>query len=247
MSTPDVTVVVTAHNESAVCGPTMRSAEAAIAAARDAGLSVEPIIALDAATESTRRYFTQSVFDSWQRRAFDVRDLGRVRNAVLPETSGRHVAFLDADDLFSENWLTRGVGMLDAAAGRGEQVIAHPEVNIIFDATTTVLVNLDQDSPLFSPQYLYLRNPYDALCLAPREAYEEIPYRPNDLADGLAFEDWTFALETMERGWVHRIVPDTIIFKRRRDESLVTASTGRRAIVRALPGTAIDRIRGLSG
>lgn len=245
MSAPDVTVVVTAHSESAVCGPTMRSAEAAIAAARDRGLAVEQVICLDAPAETTLRYFHQSRFDGWQRREFDVRDLGKVRNAVLPETTGRHVAFLDADDLFSENWLVEGVAALDAAAERGERVIAHPEVNVIFDAASRVLVNLDQDDPLFTPHYLYVRNFYDALCLAPREAYLEVPYRLNDLDQGLAFEDFTFAIETMSAGWKHRVVPGTIIFKRRRDDSLVTASTERRAVVRALPGLAIDRINDL--
>lgn len=245
MSTPDVTVVVTAHDESAVCGPTMRSAEAAIAAARDAGLVVEQIVSLDAPSETTRRYFHQPRFDAWQRLEYDVRDLGKVRNAVLTDTAGRHVAFLDADDLFSENWLVAGVAALDAAAEREERIIAHPEVNIIFDAASTVLVNLDQDDPLFTPHYLYVRNFYDALCLAPREAYLEVPYRLNDLANGLAFEDWTFAVESMTAGWKHVVVPDTIIFKRRRDNSLVTASSSRKSVIRALPGMAIDRINNL--
>lgn len=245
MSTPDVTVVVTAHDESAVCGPTMRSAEAAIAAARASGLVVEQIVSLDAPAETTRRYFHQPRFDAWQRREYDVRDLGKVRNAVLPDTAGRHVAFLDADDLYSENWLVAGVAALDAAAERGERIIAHPELNVIFDATSTVLVNLDQDDPLFTPHYLYVRNFYDALCLAPREAYLEVPYRLNDLANGLAFEDWTFAVESMTAGWKHVVVPDTIIFKRRRDNSLVTASSSRKSVIRALPGMAIDRITDL--
>ncbi len=245
MSAPDVTVVVTAHDESAVCGPTMRSAEAAIAAARSAGLVVEQIVALDAPADTTLRYFHQERFDAWARKEFEVRDLGKVRNAVLPETAGRHVAFLDADDLYSENWLVEGVAAIDAAAARGERVIAHPELNIIFDAITTVLVNLDQDSPLFTPHYLYVRNFYDALCLAPREAFLEVPYRLNDLANGLAFEDWHFGVETMARGWKHVTVKDTIIFKRRRDNSLVTASSGRRSVLRALPEMAIDRIRDL--
>jgi hypothetical protein len=41
------------------------------------------------------------------------------------------------------------------------------------------------------------------------------------------------------------VVKDTIIFKRRRDFSLVTESTTRKSIVRSLPSMAIDRIRDL--
>ena len=36
-------------------------------------------------------------------------DLGRVRNALVPRATGRYIAFLDADDLFSENWLAEGL------------------------------------------------------------------------------------------------------------------------------------------
>jgi hypothetical protein len=41
------------------------------------------------------------------------------------------------------------------------------------------------------------------------------------------------------------VVPDTIIFKRRRDFSLVTESADRRSVLRSLPEMAIDRIRDL--
>jgi hypothetical protein len=41
-------------------------------------------------------------------------------------------------------------------------------------------------------------------------------------------------------------VQDTIIFKRRRDFSLVAESNNRKSIVRALPEMAIDRVRGLA-
>ncbi|TYL51607.1 glycosyltransferase family 2 protein [Nocardioides sp. BGMRC 2183] len=247
MSSTDLTLVVTVHDETAVCGPTMQSAEAAIAAARAAGLDVQQIVALDRATDATRAYFQQTRFDQWDRRSFDVGDLGKVRNAVLPQTDGRYVAFLDADDLFSENWLASGVAYLQDREARSETAIAHPELNVIFDAEQSVLVNIDQDSPLFTPHQLYLRNPYDALCIAAREAFLDVPYRPNDIAAGLAFEDWTWGIETMSRGWRHVVVPDTIIFKRRRDSSLVTASSARRAVVRSLPEMAIDRVRDLGG
>ena len=68
--TVDLALVVTAHDETAVSGPTMRSADRAVAAARDAGLSVQTILALDAATEATTAYFGQACFDHWERQVF---------------------------------------------------------------------------------------------------------------------------------------------------------------------------------
>jgi Glycosyl transferase family 2 len=244
MST-DLTLIVTAHDETAVSGPTMRAADLAVEMARERGYTVQPIIGLDNATEASTAYFHQPHFDHWERRTLYEGDLGRVRNALVPETSGRYIAFLDADDLFSANWLAEGIAALDEAGGRGERAIAHPELNVIFDASRSMLVNLDQRSPLFTPHYLYFRHYYDSLCMAPREAHLEIPYVTRDVPNGLSYQDFQFTIETMAMGWLHIVVRDTIIFKRRRDVSLVTESNLRRSIVRALPAMAIDRVREL--
>jgi glycosyltransferase involved in cell wall biosynthesis len=241
----DLTLVLTAHDETAVCGPTMRSADLAVEWARARGYSVQTILGLDAATPATAAYFGQSRFDHWDRRVLEEGDLGRARNALVPMCEGRHIAFLDADDLFSENWLAEGIARLDEAAERGERAVAHPEVNVIFDGQSTVLLNIDQDSPLFTPHYLYVRHYYDSLCMAPREAHLEVPYVTRDVPNGLSYQDFQFTIETMAAGWKHRVVPDTIIFKRRRDFSLVTESNTRKSIVRKLPVMAIDRIREL--
>jgi hypothetical protein len=243
--TTDLTVVVTAHDETSVCGPTMRSADIAVSAARERGITVETVVALDRATEATASYFRQQRFDHWQRWEFDEGDLGRVRNAVVPRTEGRLVAFLDADDLFSENWLAEAVRVLDDTAERGERAVAHPELDVLFDAERLVWVNLPDDSPLFTPHYLYVRHPYDSLCMAPREAHLEVRYVSRDVPNGLSFQDFQFTIETLDAGWRHVVVPDTVIFKRRRDFSLVTQSNTRRSIVRSLPAMAIDRVRDL--
>jgi hypothetical protein len=245
MSTADLTLMVTAHNETLVSGPTMASADLAVAAARDAGYTVQTVVALDRATEATTEYFHQPEFEQWEKWEMDEGDLGRVRNALVPLTSGRYIAYLDADDLFSENWLVRGLDQLEAALERGERAIAHPEVIATFDGAVGVHQNVDQRSRLFTPYFLYMRNAYDSLCLTPREAHLEVPYVHRDMERGLSWQDWQFAIETMSRGWVHVVVPDTVIFKRRRDFSLMVESAGRKSLLRALPEMAIDRVRDL--
>jgi len=243
----DLTLILTAHDETLVCGPTMESADAAVETARAAGHTVQAIIALDRATEATTEYFHQPAFDHWERRAMREGDLGRVRNALVAQADGRNIAFLDADDLFSENWLVDGLAVLDGAAERGEKVIAHPEVNLVFDGGAALNHNIAQDSQLFTPHFLYARNGYDSLCLAPREAHLEVPYVHRDIPNGLSYQDWQFAIETMSRGWKHVVVRDTIIFKRRRDFSLMVESGQRKSLVRSLPEMAIDRVRDLPG
>jgi hypothetical protein len=233
--TTDLTVIVTAHNETAVCGPTMRAADLAVGAARARGFTVQTVIGLDAPLPVTLVYFQQPHFDHWERRVLDERDLGMVRNALVRGCDSRYVAFLDADDLFSENWLAEGVAALDAAAARGEHAIGE----------SAVLLNIDQSSPLFTPYYLYFRHYYDSLKMAPLEAHLEMPYVPRDVVNGLSYQDFHFTIETLDAGWRHLVVRDTIIFKRRRDQSLVTESTQRKAVVQSQPGLAIDRVRDL--
>ena len=244
--TTDLSLVVTVHSETLVCGPTMESAEHAVAAARAAGHSVQPIIALDNATDDTADYFAQSSFDDGERRVLHEGDPGRVRNAIVPQTDGRFVAFLDGDDLFSENWLADGVTRLKQAEAEGVRMIAHPELNVIFDGGTQLNHNIGQASPLFTPHFLYVRNCYDTLCLTPRQAHLDVPYGGRDIARGISREDWQFGVETMARGWEHVVIPDTIIFKRRRDFSMMVESAGRGALVRSLPEMSIDAIRGLT-
>jgi glycosyltransferase involved in cell wall biosynthesis len=246
MSEVDLTLVVTVHDETVVCGPSMHSADLAVAEARGRDYAVETIIALDAVTPAAAEYFHQSRFDHWQRCEMHEGDLGRVRNAIVPQTKGRYIAFLDADDLFSENWLAEGVAALNAAAERGERAIAHPELNVLFDAKKSIRQNVDSSSPLFCPYMLYVRNCYDSLCISPREAHLAVPYVHRDIPNGLSYQDWQFAIETLSRGWRHLVVQDTIIFKRRRDFSLLVESNNRKSIVRALPEMAIDRVRDLA-
>jgi glycosyltransferase involved in cell wall biosynthesis len=203
------------------------------------------VIALDCATPQTRAWFCQPALSHWRVLDLDKGDLGRARNHVVPLTRGRFIAFLDADDLFSPNWLCEGVKRLQALSDQGIRAIVHPELNWLFDGAQGVFCKPDQDDPLFVPQYFYFMNYYDSLCLAPREAHLQHPYVHRDIPAGLSFQDWQFAIETMAAGWRHVSAKDTSIFKRRRDASLVTESRARRALVRMLPAMRIDQVADL--
>lgn len=243
--TADVALVVTAHDETLVNGPTMRSADRAVTVARAAGLTVRAVVALAAATDATRTYFAQPCFAHWDHQAHTEGDPGLVRGSVVRGLDCRYVAFLDAGDLLSENWLAAGVAALDEAGRAGERAVAHPELDVAFDGARAIQVGIDQRSPLFTPHYLYLRPYYGSLCLAPPEAHLELPGVSRDVPDGLSARDSPFTIESLDAGWRHLVVPDTIGFKRRRDDSPGTGSAQDTALARALPGLAIDRVRDL--
>jgi len=238
----DISLILTVHNETVVTGVTMIAANASVKAAERAGYSVEKIIVLDAATPRTRACLSNPAYSDWQLIDLSERDLGRARNRVVRMARGSYVAFLDADDLFSENWLAQGAAVLDAGAAAGERVIAHPAINWIFDADQALMAVTPQESPIFSPVFFYFENYYDSLCMAPRQAHLDIPYVSRDIPNGLSYQDSQFAIETLAAGWLHRTAKDTIIFKRRRDTSLVTESQNRKSVIRQIEPLAIENI-----
>lgn len=239
----DLTVAVTAHSETVVAGPTMASAEAAIQAVESAGYRVERLIGLDAASDHCRAFFMQNALKKWRTVDLGQRDLGLARNALAKIAKGQWIAFLDADDLFSENWLLEGTKMLIAAGAVGEKKILHPEVNLFFDAANSVLTNISQDDELFVSHYWYAANYFDSLTMASKKAFLDVPYVGRDREKGYAYEDWRWNLDTILAGWRHTVVKDTIIFKRRQDTSLVTELSQRRSLLWDIELMAVDVIR----
>ncbi|PPD00688.1 MAG: hypothetical protein CTY31_06295 [Hyphomicrobium sp.] len=245
MISADLTVIVTAQTETVVAGPAMRSAEIAIGNAEAAGFVIERVISLDKASHLCREYFQQSAFAAWKKVEYDFADPYITRNASVENSLGRWIAFLDADDLFSENWLVTSAKLLVELEGSGGNVIVHPEINWIFDGAIYVFAKLSQDDLLFYPEYFYLDNPYDMLCMAPRKAYLEIPYVKRDVNNGFGYGDWQWNIETMASSWRHVIAENTIIFKRRRDTSVFLESSLRKSVIHQIEPMAIDRLKKL--
>jgi hypothetical protein len=240
MDSIDISVILTCHAETVVSGPTVRAVNSAAREAERVGLRVEKVAGLDNPTESSTEYFNSALSEGWKKFELSCGDAGEARNSLALKSSGKLIAFIDADDIFSENWLSVGATIaLSDAASRKCRVV-HPEINWFFDGANSVLCNQSQTAPLFLDHYWRQWNYYDLLCIARREAFIENPYEKIDSNNGFAWEDWRWNLEIMEKGYIHIIAPDTIIFKRRRDASLVTELSKNRSLLWNLNSTAIE-------
>lgn len=245
MTAIDLTLALTIHSETTVAGPTIQSAEAAIRAVEANGFHVERLLGFDNPTPEAVAFFSSQKYSKWKIFNYAFRDQGQTRNALSIAATGKWLAFLDGDDLFSENWLIKSVHILNSATNIGRKIIVHPEVNWVFDSGSFVFTKICQNDKLFSPYYFLVTNYYDALCVASRDVWMECLYPHRDIPSGFAYEDWQWNIESMSKGWFHTIANDTIIFKRRRDSSQTHESRNRTACIRALDVMTINKLNQL--
>lgn len=225
----DITVIMTAHHEGAMAGISLHSMCDALEQAKAAGISCNKLIVLDRPNQPTLDMFSEVADQGWQVEEVDFGDQGKTRNHAISLVNSTYVAFNDADDLWSENWLVEAYAMCQSDPGK---IIAHPELNWFFQENNNLFFHIDQTDPAFDPAILRYINCWDALCLAPLKAYLDAPFCDRDIDTGFAFEDWQWNCETLEKGYVHRVVDDTIHFKRRRKGSQTLEAASRKALVR---------------
>lgn len=241
----DISVLVTAHNEAHLAGPSLQSAERAIAAAEAGGLTVERLVGLDAPTFETAQFFAQpDIVRNWRVEHYDFRDPYVLRNRLVRQSSGKWLAWLDGDDLISENWLIAAVRFLQKRPADSLE-IAHPELNWIFDEDANVFSLIDQLDPLYSKAYLYFNNYWDMMCICPRSFALRVPYQARKPDLGYGYEDWHWNLEVMRFGAVHRVIPDTVVAKRRWGRSVSRQNAEIRAVCRPSETLAINHYRTL--
>ena len=228
---PDITAILAAHVEGTMVGVSFRSMLAAVGVAAEAGLDIEMLVVLDKPDEATREMLAEVNTHGARLLAVSYGDQALVRNHAVRESKGRFIALLDGDDLWTENWLVAA----HALCVGEPRTIAHPYADWVFGESNSLSLPPDQTDPQFNAATLRVTNAWDALCLAPREAFLDHPFQARDLAQGYAFEDWLWNLDTVRAGYVHRVVPDTIHFKRSRSGSQFRHATANLSTTRPTP------------
>lgn len=212
----DITCVITGHREGRISVASLRSFQIAVSFARSKGYSIETIFCLDRPDDLTHRIFEEWCGADGLLQIYDFGDQGKVRNEAVTKAKGHYTAFLDADDLWTEDWLVRALVFL---ADLPDTHIAHPAYNYFFEKQATIFCHVDQESPEFRMDLLRAANYWDALCVCPTVIYREHPFSDRDIANGWAYEDWLWNADTVQSGKIHKVVPDTVIFKRRQKAS----------------------------
>jgi hypothetical protein len=203
-----ITAAVTAHREGLVARGSLLSLTRAKSHAEAHGYEVETMIVLDRADA-----LTAEVVEEWcngdtgiQIVHVDNADPGLSRNDAVARASGEWIAFLDADDLWCETWLTHS---LEAALNYRREVIWHPELMVYFGTRACLFRHIDMESAEFQASALLISNHWTSLCLARRALLLAVPYQKTDLENKIGYEDWAWNLAVVETGAIHKIVPGT--------------------------------------
>lgn len=213
----DISALVTLHREGPLAHRTLSSVMRCCEAAVARGLSVEVVVTLDSADEPTSAVAAaHPVVRAFPSRILPLAhgDLSLSRNSGIQASRGGQVAVFDGDDHLSPNWL---VAAHLAQQAFGPQAILHPEAIATFGAESVFWLQPDQVQDGITAARMLAANPWNACCFAPRGIFEAVPYevsRPGQ--SGFGFEDWHWNCQTMAEGFVHRVVPRTVRFERRK-------------------------------
>lgn len=238
MTRMDVSVVINLHREGRICIPTILSVMEAVDAARRQGFHCEVLGVFDRPDRETLQAAAATCLEMITIEV-DFGDLACSRNAGVNIAQGKYVSFIDADDMWGNEWLTR---CLDETKNiEGEEFVLHPRLNLYFERHRKpyLWVHPDMRHDHVDLETIMVSNRWTALTFAPASIYRLYPYKENRIKSGFGYEDWVWNLETARNGVLHAVAPGTVHCVRRKSFGSLLRQTNDEA---ALPNFVLERL-----
>jgi len=219
----DITAVINGHNEGLLAYPSLKSLDESVRQAEQRGIKVQIIAVLDRPDK-----LTIEVVESYARGlpiqiiTVDYGDLGLSRNVAVNASKGKWIAFLDADDIWGSNWLWAAY---QSAEREPRKVVWHPEVNVYFGALPHLMLHVDMDDAEYDQIGLAYTNYWTSLCFVEKDIAIGVPYSRTQMDDQIGYEDWSWNMEIIAHGALHKVVPQTAHAIRMKNISLVKITT----------------------
>lgn len=239
---PDLSVIVTAHNEGLLAHKTLRSVMRACQLVEQRGLRYEVIVSGDKLDDTTRDYLARSPF-KFKLVEPDVGDLALSRNSALQHAKGTYISLIDADDLMSENWLAESLDRLMSLKDP-TAAIAQSEHTLVFEGELALVKKYASRTTAEDSLLSVYGNRWTSVIVCHRKILKRFPYQPNTA--GYGYEDWLFNCLTVDAGINHQLIPQTAIFvRRKRVGSLLQGQVHKKALLRSNPLLSFKHVRHL--
>jgi glycosyltransferase involved in cell wall biosynthesis len=219
-----VSLIITAHNEGKLVLSALNSI---LQNLRNAEIpDYEILIGLDNPNQETKNMSSQNDFDHnfIHIHNFNLKDIGIVRQNLLNSSKFEYISFLDADDIWSDNWLYESKHFYD----KYPNAVLHPDLTLFFDKKIEyVRKNPDSTSRKFKKELLVFENVWTSSFITPRWVMEKFPMKSGNTSDDsspYAYEDWSWFRETLAAGIEHRVVKKTAHFHKIKDTSNTSKS-----------------------
>ena len=215
----DLSVAITAHEEGLLAHKTMLSVMLGLKEVISQGYSAEIIIHIDNGDERTKKYFKRykniknfSIYEN------SFGDSGMSRNFAARKAKGKYVAFVDADDLYSANYFTEAIRMLECSK---EEIVVHAEAILLFGVGRENILSIEQDSNSGNSDALQLigANKWGSEIVGKRDTFIKCSYPKK--GNGYGYEDYTLNIKLLNMGVAHRVARKTVRFYRRTDNSVL--------------------------
>lgn len=212
----DISIIVTAHNEGRLAHRTMRSILRAVALAEKAGIKCQIIAVLDNPSGQTSDYFDNFNDSRLQVEKVNYADPGPSRNHGVALASGKYVALLDADDLFGSSWLMEAYRLAEKSK---EDCVYYPQYVILFEGANVISRYIGSSDDDFDFSSLIEFNSFNSVHFFTKRSFLlSTPFIEAPLASGFGFEDWHWYCEVLAKGIEIKIVPETSVFCRRKED-----------------------------
>jgi len=212
----DITVIITAHYEGRLAHHSMNSIFRAIDYAKFYDISTEVIVVLDSPDKLTAEYFSRYKNPDVLIEQTDFEDPGLSRNHGVTNSSGKYIAFLDADDLFGKTWLKAA---FEEAQKTNKYRVFHPEYVICFGQENYLVKNNGMDDKNFSLGNMIEYNCWNSVhFLTEKALLLENPFIKTPHDSGFGYEDWHWNCEVIAKGILITVVPETCVFYRKKNQ-----------------------------
>lgn len=221
----DVSLILNLHKESLYLVPTLNSLSIAANIASEFGLKIEIVIVMDNPDQVTKAVigdFDFSAFLETTVSEVNYNSLGLSKNEGIQLATGKYIFTAGADDLISKNSIKDFFQLAEKYDSNNAFFM-----NYVIGFGQKYYVAKFLDSDFFNPKDFIANNTFTSRIFASRNLLLSYPYKDIPRNSGYAFEDWDLNNRLFADGINLRILSESVLFYRTREDALLSQATSR--------------------